>query len=625
VRLGERAQVDPAHGQPSVGADARGQRQQVAWNRSDGLTLFARARHGGSRMVDPAAVLTERFRSAIVEALGPDLGDADPVVRRSDRADYQANAAMALAKRLGRSPREVAEAIVARLEAADVCRSVTVAGPGFINCDLRDDFIGACVAEAAADERAGVPLAERPETVVVDYSSPNVAKEMHVGHLRSTIIGDALVRVLERCGHRVIRQNHIGDWGTQFGMLIEHLVDEGAHEDATDLSVADLNAFYQAARAKFDRDPAFADRARKRVVALQSGDPASVRLWRLLVDESARHFAAVYERLGVRLTPADIRGESAYNDQLPDVAAELEAKGVAVVDDGALCAFPPGFTSRDGSPLPLIVRKSDGGYGYAATDLAALRYRVRELGATRLLYVVGAPQAQHLAMVFAVARQAGWLVPPVRAEHVAFGSVLGADRKVFRTRAGETVRLVDLLDEAVARARAVVEEKSPHLDAADRDRIAHMVGIGAVKYADLVNDRIKDYVFDWDRMLAFDGNTAPYLQYAHARIRSIFRRAGVAPDAGPVVVGEPAERALALELCGFGSAVAAVADTLQPHRLCTYLFGLATRFTDFYEACPVLRADDPAVRRSRLVLCDLTARVLAGGLDLLGIQAPDRM
>lgn len=577
-------------------------------------------------MVDPAAVLTERFRAAMAEALGPAFAYADPVIRRSDRADYQANAAMALARQLGRSPREVAEAIVARLEADDLCRTVEVAGPGFVNCELRDEFIGTLMAEAAADERAGAPAAERPETVVVDYSSPNVAKEMHVGHLRSTVIGDALVRVLEFCGHRVIRQNHVGDWGTQFGMLIEHLVDEGVHEDATSLSLGDLNAFYQAARAKFDRDPAFAARARKRVVALQSGDPASVRLWRLLVDESARHFQAVYERLGVKLTPEDIRGESAYNDMLPYIAAELEEKGVAVVDDGALCAFPPGFTARDGSPLPLIVRKSDGGYGYAATDLAALRYRVRELGATRLLYVVGAPQAQHLAMVFAVAQQAGWLVPPARAEHVAFGSVLGADRKVFRTRAGETVRLVDLLDEAVARARTIVAEKSPGLGPADHDRIARMVGIGAVKYADLVNDRIKDYVFDWDRMLAFDGNTAPYLQYAHARIRSIFRRGGEAADPKEqVVVAEPAERALALELLGFGTVVATVAETLQPHRLCTYLFGVATRFTDFYESCPVLRADTPETRRSRLVLCDLTARVLATGLGLLGIDAPERM
>jgi arginyl-tRNA synthetase len=577
-------------------------------------------------MVDPATHLAERLRAAMVAALGPDLAGADPVLRRSEHADYQANAAMALARRLGRSPRDVAADIVAHLDAGDVCRAVEVSGPGFINLELRDDFLGARVGEAAADARAGVEPAASPETVVVDYSSPNVAKEMHVGHLRSTVIGDALVRVLEHLGHRVIRQNHVGDWGTQFGMLIEHLIDRGVHEDASDLALGDLNAFYQEARAAFDSDPGFAERARKRVVLLQAGDPATLRLWRLLVEESARHFSAVYERLGVRLQPGDIRGESAYNDMLPDVATELEARGVAVVDDGALCAFPPGFTGRDGRPLPLIIRKSDGGYGYAATDLAAIRYRVRELGATRLLYVVGAPQAQHLAMVFAVAREAGWLVPPARAEHVAFGSVLGEDRKVLRTRAGRAVRLVELLDEAVARARAIVDEKSAHLDAAERATVARMVGIGAVKYADLVNDRIKDYVFDWDRMLAFDGNTAPYLQYAHARIRSIFRKAAEGAEPGsPVVLTEPPERALALELLGFGSTVHAVADTLQPHRLCTHLFAVATRFTDFYETCPVLRADDPALRRSRLVLCDLTARVLAGGLALLGIEAPERM
>jgi arginyl-tRNA synthetase len=462
--------------------------------------------------------------------------------------------------------------------------------------------------------------------VVVDYSAPNVAKEMHAGHLRSTIIGDAAVRLQEWLGHTVIRQNHVGDWGTPFGMLIEHLLDLGEDEAAHELSIGDLNGFYRAARLKFDGSEEFKERARRRVVSLQNGDPDTLRLWRLLIGESQKYFMTVYDQLGVRLTTADFAGESAYNDELAPVVAELESLGLARESDGALCVFPSGFTGREGEPLPLIVRKSDGGYGYASTDLAAIRYRLRKLGATRLLYVVGSPQHQHLEMVFQAAREAGWLVPPARAEHIGHGSVLGKDGKMLRSRAGEAVRLSDLLDEAVTRATTAVAEKNPSLDEATASAVARAVGIGAVKYADLSTDRSKDYVLDYDRMLSFDGNTGPYLQYAHARIQSIFRRAGIpAPgSADQVQLTEPAERALVLALLEFPSVVGEVEQNLLFHRLATYLFELATAFTTFYERCPVLKAEGQ-VRESRLQLCALTARVLATGLGLLGIDAPDQL
>jgi arginyl-tRNA synthetase len=450
---------------------------------------------------------------------------------------------------------------------------------------------------------------------------------MHVGHLRSTIIGDALARLLEFAGHEVIRQNHIGDWGTPFGMLIEHLLDVGGGGPQS--SIGELSDFYRAARTKFDGDSSFADRARQRVVLLQAGDAGTLELWRRLVELSQQHFSAVYERLGVGLRNEHVRGESSYNAMLGSIADELERKGHASINDGALCAFPPGFKNRDGEPLPLIVRKQDGGYGYGATDLAALRYRTQTLRGTRLLYVVGAPQAQHFAMVFAVGVQAGWLAPPARAEHVAFGAVLGADKKMFKTRAGETVRLTDLLDEATQRADAELAKRAPDGDAETRRVLALQIGIGAVKYADLANDRIKDYVFDWDRMLAAEGHTGPYLQYAHARIHSIFRRAGeagiVRKSSSALHLTEPAERRLALELLDFGTAVLEAGETLRPHRLAGYLYDLATAFTAFFETCPVLKAPDDATRASRLALCELTSRVLARGLSLLGIGAPERM
>jgi arginyl-tRNA synthetase len=575
-------------------------------------------------MADPLVTAAARLAPAFAAVAGQDV---DPVVRPSERADAQANGALALAKVLSRPPREVAQAV---LDAADLAGVATleVAGPGFINVTFADDFIAAELAAIAADDRLGVRFADHPETVVVDYSAPNVAKEMHVGHLRSTVIGDALVRLLEFGGHRVIRENHIGDWGTPFGMLIEHLVDLGETEAANELGVGDLDGFYKSARVKFTEDETFQDRARQRVVLLQGGDGETLRLWHLLVAESARYFDEVYRTLDVRLTGDDLMGESVYNDLLAPVVERLRSAGMLTESDGAEVVFPPGFQNRDGEPLPLIIRKRDGGYNYATTDLATVIDRVERLHATLSVYVVGSPQAQHLQMVWAVAEQAGWLPPPNRCVHVAFGSVLGADGRMLKSRSGSSVKLVDLLNEAIERAEASVAEKNPDLSPDERSEVARMVGLGAVKYSDLSTDRIKDYRFDWERMLSFDGNTAPYLQYAHARIRSIFRRAEVGADslAGVVpMLGTPQERALAMQLLSFDSAVWDTIDRYSPHRLCTYLFELASHFTAFYEACPVLRADDEPTRQSRLALCDLTARVMAKGLGLLGIDAPERM
>jgi arginyl-tRNA synthetase len=573
---------------------------------------------------DAFAALTARL-AGMFDAVSP---GADPVVRPSDRSDLQANGALALARSLARSPREVAEAVVARDDLADICERVEVAGPGFINLTFSSAYLARHVAAMAADERLGVPPAATPERAVVDYSAPNVAKEMHVGHLRSTVIGDAIARLLEFAGHEVVRENHVGDWGTPFGMLIEHLADLGGTADVGALGAGDLTAFYRDARAVFDTNEEFQARSRERVVRLQAGDPETLRLWRLLVDQSAREFQAVYDRLGVLLTPEDIVGESFYNPSLPGIVADLDRLGLLEESGGARVVFPPGFAGRDGEPMPVIVQKADGGYNYTTSDLATVRDRVERIGATWLVYVVGAPQAQHFAMAWKVCEMAGWLTPPARCVHVQFGNVLGDDRKMLRTRAGGTLRLSDLLDEAVTRAQAVVEERSAGLDAAERQAIANAVGIGAVKFADLSSDRVGDYVFSWDRMLALDGFTAPYLQYAHARIRSIFRRAGEAGSA-PGVTPELAtaeERALALALAGFAPAVSETVERLAPHRLCGYLFELAQAFTAFYDACPVLRDDVGAeTRASRLALCDVTARTLATGLGLLGIEAPERM
>jgi arginyl-tRNA synthetase len=573
--------------------------------------------------MDPEAVLAQRLARAFETVVGAEV---DPMVRRSQHADYQADGALAAARHMKTDPREVATRIVEQADLDDLCSSVEISGPGFINLTMRDDTLAELVTDVAGAERLGVQPAASPETVVVDYSAPNVAKEMHAGHLRSTIIGDAAVRLLEWLGHTVIRQNHVGDWGTPFGMLIEHLLDLGEDEAAHELSIGDLNGFYQAARVKFDDSDGFKERARRRVVLLQGGDAETLRLWRLLIGESQKYFLTVYDQLGVRLTAADFAGESGYNDHLAPVVAELEDLGLAKESDGALCVFPDGFSGREGEPLPLIVRKRDGGYGYASTDLAAIRHRLHDVGATRLLYVVGSPQHQHFEMVFQAAREAGWLSPPARAEHISHGSVLGKDGKMLRSRAGQSVRLIDLLDEAITRATAVVADKNPDLEGAARDAVARAVGIGAVKYADLSTDRNKDYILDYDRMLSFDGNTGPYLQYAHARIRSIFRRAGIEPPgtAGTVVISAPAERALAFAVLEFPRVIREIEHNLQFHSLAGYLFELATAFTGFYERCPVLKADAP-VRDSRLVLCAVTARILATGLGLLGIDAPDQL
>lgn len=573
-------------------------------------------------MTDLESLLNDRLAAAFAAVAGE---PADPVVRRSQHADFQADGALPLARRLGRAPRDIAADALGRADLADLVATAEISGPGFINLKLRDDALAGLVAAMSGDERLGVPSTAAPETVIIDYSAPNVAKEMHVGHLRSTVIGDAAARTLDWLGHDIRRANHVGDWGTPFGMLIEHLLDLGETEAAHELSVGDLNGFYRAARVKFDADPAFAERSRLRVVALQSGDPTTLRLWRLLVDESEKYFLAVYDKLGVTLTAEHFYGESYYNDLLAPVVDALDGLGLLRESDGALCVFPQGFTGRDGEPMPIIVRKRDGGYGYGATDLAAIRHRTQDLKATRLLYVVGSPQHQHLEMVYQSAREAGWLAAPARAEHIGFGQVLGADGKKLASRAGDTVKLVDLLDEAVARAAAIVAEKNPDLDADTRAEVARMVGIGAIKYVDLSSDRIKDYSFNWDRMLSFSGDTGAYLQYTHARINSIFRRGAVSPDrAAAVLLGSPAERALAMELLGFAAVVADAAETLQFHRLTGYLQTLAGAYTSFYDTCPVLKADG-AVRDSRLLLCDLTARVIAQGLALLGIEAPERM
>jgi arginyl-tRNA synthetase len=576
-------------------------------------------------MADPEDVLARLVGDALGTAFGPDYGGADPLIRPSQFADFQANVALPLGKRLHRAPRDVAAELASHLAAAGVLEHIEVSGPGFVNLTLSDDWIAAQATGQLGDARLDVARADPAQRVVVDYSSPNVAREMHVGHLRTTIVGDSVVRVLEFLGHTVIRANHIGDWGTQFGMLLENLLDVGEEAANEQLAAGEINAFYQAANAKFKADPSFAERSRLRVVALQAGDPETVRLWTMLISDTKKYYNTIYARLGVTLTDADLAPESFYNSMLADVCDELQAKGVAVISDGALCAFPPGFTGRDGTPLPLILRKTDGGYGYASTDMAAIRYRIRDLLANRLIYVVGAEQAQHFEMVFATARQAGWLTDEVSAEHATIGLVTGADRKRFRTRTGSSVKLADLIDEAVERADKIIAERydDPEL----REQIAEAVGVGALKYADLSVARDSGYVLDFDRLLALTGNTGPYLQYATARIRSLFHRAGQDPGqaAGPIVITGDAERALALRLLGFGRAVRGAGAAAEPHGLAAFLFEVASTFTTFYEQCPVLQAPEPSIRQSRLALSALTLRVLVAGLGLLGIAVPDRM
>lgn len=562
----------------------------------------------------------------------PELAGADPLVRRSEHADFQSNAALALAKRARTKPADLADALTTAVTgASESITGVQISGPGFLNITVPDRLIWNQLSARLAGSRLGIGTPNEGQRTVIDYSAPNIAKDMHVGHLRTTVIGDSLARVLGFLGAEVLRQNHLGDWGTQFGMLIQY-VDE--HPETTwrhdelepgASAVSALDELYRAARALFDADADFADRSRNRVVALQSGDAGTIERWREIVGESEKAFRDIYERLGVLLTPDDSVGESFYNPLLSDVVTELTEAGIAVDSEDALVIFSEEVSGPDGNPAPLMVRKRDGGYGYDTTDLATIRYRIRDLKADRLLYVTDSRQALHFQMIFEAARRAGWLTDGLQAAHVPYGTVLGPDGRPFKTRSGGTVRLVDLLDDAVARARTVVHEKDPGLPAEELDQVAEQAGIGAIKYADLSSSRVKDYVFDVDRMVSFTGNTGVYLQYAHARIRSILRNAGD-PDVAidPSAELQPAERALALELDAYGTALTDVAETLEPHKLCGYLYDLARDFTSFYEACPVLRADEP-VRSNRIALCQLTARTLRHGLDLLGISAPERM
>ncbi|HTZ94433.1 MAG TPA: arginine--tRNA ligase [Streptosporangiaceae bacterium] len=575
-------------------------------------------------MGDPEAALAALVRQALADEFGAEFAATDPSIRPSAFADFQANAALSLSKRLGRSPRDIAGPVADRLNAAPAVAKAEVSGPGFINITLADEWIAEQSAEQLADPRLGVPFAQPAQRMVVDYSGPNVAKELHAGHLRPTVVGDAIVRVLEFLGHDVIRAAHLGDWGTPFGQLIEHAIDIGEQATYDQLASGEFTAFYQAARAKFDSDPVFADRSRKRVVQLQAGEPDTMRLWQLLVDDSMEYLRRIYARLNITLTDADMAPESFYNPMLDDVCDELERRGLAVISDGALCAFPPGFTGRDGKPVPLMLRKSDGGYGYDSTDAAAIRYRLTELGVTRIIYVVGSEQSQHLQMIFELARQAGWLVPPATAEHAVIGLMTGPGGQRLRTRSGEQVKLADLMDEAVDRAATVIADR--YSDPVQRSQIAEAVGIGALKYGDLSVARDSGYVLDFDRLLALTGNTGPYLQYAAARIRSIFARAGLDPAdaAGPIILATSAERTLALRLLGLGRAIDDVAATAEPHKLAGFIFDAASAFTAFYEQCPVLTAESET-RQSRLALCALSLRVLDTGLRLLGIPVPDRM
>ncbi|MFP3117574.1 arginine--tRNA ligase [Streptomyces sp. Iso 434] len=591
------------------------------------------------------ASVHQRLADALAAAL-PEAGAADPLLRRSDRADYQANGILALAKKLKGNPRELATKVVDAIGADAVIQDIEVSGPGFLNLTLSDAAITRNLAARAADPaRLGVPLAEAPGTTVIDYAQPNVAKEMHVGHLRSAVIGDAVVRMLEFTGEQVVRRHHIGDWGTQFGMLIQYLIEHPgelaataesaaveagqASEEAGEQAMSSLNRLYKASRALFDSDEEFKTRARRRVVDLQAGDPETLAMWQRFVDESKVYFYSVFNKLDMEIHDADVVGESGYNAMLAETCRLLEESGVAVRSEGALCVFFDDVKGPDGQPVPLIVQKSDGGFGYAATDLSAIRDRVFQLKADTLLYVVDARQSLHFKMVFETARRAGWLGEEVKAVQLAFGTVLGKDGKPFKTREGETVRLVDLLDEAVERATAVVREKDVK-EQLTEEQIAERgaeVGIGAVKYADLSTSAARDYKFDLDQMVSLHGDTSVYLQYAYARIQSILRRAGEArPMAHPELALAPAERALGLHLDQFGEIASDAAAEYAPHKLAAYLYQTASLYTTFYDQCHVLSADNPPeVVENRLFLCDLTGRTLHQGMELLGIRTPEQL
>ncbi|WP_353944032.1 arginine--tRNA ligase [Streptomyces sp. HUAS MG91] len=581
------------------------------------------------------ASVNQRLTAALTSAL-PEATAADPLLRRSDRADYQANGILALAKKAKANPRELAAQVVAEIETGELLADVEVSGPGFLNVTVTDKAITETLAARAADgDRLGVPAKDAPGITVIDYAQPNVAKEMHVGHLRSAVIGDALRAMLDFTGEKTIGRHHIGDWGTQFGMLIQYLIENPAElapadEADGEQAMSNLNRIYKASRAVFDSDEEFKERARKRVVALQSGDKETLDLWQRFVDESKIYFYSVFEKLDMEIRDDEIVGESAYNDLMPETARLLEESGVAVRSDGALVVFFDEIRGKDGEPVPLIVQKKDGGFGYAASDLSAIRNRVTDLHATSLIYVVDVRQSLHFKMVFEAARRMGWLSDEVTAHNMGYGTVLGADGKPFKTRAGETVRLEDLLDEAVERATAVVREKAEKVGLTEEEIVENgrYVGIGAVKYADLSTSANRDYKFDLDQMVSLNGDTSVYLQYAYARIKSILRRAGdsAEPVAHPELELAPAERALGLHLDAFGDLVYEAAAEYAPHKLAAYLYQLASLFTTFYDQCPVVKPR-PAqeIVENRLLLCDLTARTLHQGMALLGIRTPEKL
>ncbi|SPX84937.1 arginine--tRNA ligase [Moraxella ovis] len=575
------------------------------------------------------SLLHTHLQTAMINA-GADK-DTDPVIKQSGKpqfGDYQANGVMSVAKKLGTNPREFAQKVLDELENSQaldgIAEKLEIAGPGFINIFLDNDFLAKSAHTARTSDRLGI-TSDHTETVVIDYSSPNVAKEMHVGHLRSTIIGDSSVRVLEFLGDTVIRANHVGDWGTQFGMLIAYL-EKMQNENASDMELSDLEAFYRDAKATYDSDTDFAEKARGYVVKLQSGDEYCLAMWQKLVAITMSQNQASYERLNVTLTDKDIMGESLYNPMLPDIVKTLKDKGVAVEDDGATVVYLPEFKNKEGEPLGIIIQKKDGGFLYTTTDIAAASYRYHTLHADRAIVYSDTRQAQHMAQAWAIARLGGFAPDTFKLEHHNFGMMLGKDGKPFKTRTGGTVKLADLLDEAVARATVLIDSKNPDVTADERTALIDAVAIGAVKYADLSKHRTTDYVFDWDSMLNFEGNTAPYMQYAYTRVRSIFAKAGVNPDTltGEIVITDDKERALAVKLLQFEEALRQVAKDGTPHVLCGYLYELAGIFSSFYEACPILSADDDT-KNSRLQLADLTAKTLKTGLDLLGIKTVEKM
>ncbi|MDQ0762998.1 arginine--tRNA ligase [Streptomyces canus] len=586
----------------------------------------------------PVTSLSDSVNQQLSSAISATLPEAsaDPLLRRSDRADFQANGILALAKKAKANPRELATQVVAKVESGAVIKDIEVSGPGFLNITITDRAITETLAARYADEtdRLGVPYAPDPGITVVDYAQPNVAKEMHVGHLRSAVIGDALRAMLDFTGEKTIGRHHIGDWGTQFGMLIQYLVENPgelapAAEVDGEQAMSNLNRVYKASRVLFDADEEFKERARKRVVALQSGDKETLELWQQFVDESKVYFYSVFEKLDMEIRDDEIVGESAYNEGMPETARLLEEMGVAERSEGALVVFFDEIRGKDDQPVPLIVQKADGGFGYAASDLTAIRNRVVDLHATSLLYVVDVRQSLHFKMVFEAARRAGWLTDGVTAHNMGYGTVLGADGKPFKTREGETVRLEDLLDEAVERATAVVREKAERVGLTEEEIVENgrYVGIGAVKYADLSTSPNRDYKFDLDQMVSLNGDTSVYLQYAYARIRSIFGKAGDrTPLAHPELELAPAERALGLHLDAFGATVFEASAEYAPHKVAAYLYQLASLYTTFYDQCPVVKpAPAQEVAENRLFLSDLTARTLHKGMALLGIRTPERL